>query len=82
MVTTVTTERVWNDLHDQLLRFVRSRVRDEASAEDIVQDAFLKIHARIGALRDGDRLESWVWQQTSSRPTGSYRLSMITPSHS
>jgi RNA polymerase sigma-70 factor, ECF subfamily len=49
-------------LHDRLLGFIRARVGDEAAAEDILQDAFLKIHARIGTLRDEERLESWVWQ--------------------
>ena len=58
----LTTERVWNDLHDRLLRFIRARVADEASAEDILQEVFLKIHARIGSLRDEERLESWVFQ--------------------
>lgn len=57
-----TTERLWHDLHGRLLRFIRARVRDEASAEDILQEVFLKIHARIGTLRDEERLESWVYQ--------------------
>jgi RNA polymerase sigma-70 factor (ECF subfamily) len=58
----VTTERVWHDLHDRLLRFIRARIADEASAEDVLQEVFLKIHARIGTLRDEERLESWVFQ--------------------
>lgn len=58
----LTTERVWYDLHGRLLRFIRSRVADEASAEDVLQEVFLKIHARIGSLRDEERLESWVFQ--------------------
>src|SRR5688572_22870704 len=58
----LTTERVWHDLHERLLRFIRARVADEASAEDILQEVFLKIHARIGSLRDEERLESWVFQ--------------------
>lgn len=62
VATTITTEQVWHDLHDRLLRFIRSRVGDEASAEDILQEVFLKIHARIGTLRDEERLESWVFQ--------------------
>ena len=57
-----TTEQVWLELHERLLRFIRGRVGDEGLAEDILQDVFLKIHTRIDTLRDEDRLESWVWQ--------------------
>jgi RNA polymerase sigma-70 factor (ECF subfamily) len=62
MGTVLTAERVWHELHDRLLRFIRTSVGDQASAEDILQDVFLKIHMRIGALRDEERLESWVFQ--------------------
>lgn len=68
-----TTERVWHDLHDRLLRFIRRRIRDEASAEDILQDVFLRIHARIATLEDEDRLESWVWQIVRHAITDHYR---------
>lgn len=57
-----TTEQIWHNLHDRLLRTIRRHVADEGSAEDILQDVFLKIHLRIGTLRDEDRLESWVYQ--------------------
>jgi len=57
-----TTEQLWHGLHDRLLRTIRRNVADEAAAEDILQDVFLKIHTRIGTLRDEERLESWVFQ--------------------
>lgn len=57
-----TTEEIWHGLHDRLLRTIRRHVADEASAEDILQDVFLKIHTRIGTLRDEERLASWVYQ--------------------
>jgi RNA polymerase sigma-70 factor (ECF subfamily) len=60
MVATV--EWVWAELHERLLRFVRRRVADEQSAEDIVQEVFLKIHARLGSLQDETKLHSWVYQ--------------------
>jgi RNA polymerase sigma-70 factor, ECF subfamily len=57
-----TTEDIWHGLHDRLLRTIRRHVADAASAEDILQDVFLKIHLRIGTLRDEQRLEGWVYQ--------------------
>lgn len=71
MVTT--TEDLWETLHDRLLRFIRARVSDETSAEDILQDVFLKIHARIDTLRDQDRLQSWVWQIVRNALSDHYR---------
>jgi RNA polymerase sigma-70 factor, ECF subfamily len=58
----LSTERAWNALHDPLRLFIRKRVPDENSAEDLLQDVFLKIHTHIGALRDEEKLESWVYQ--------------------
>lgn len=71
MVTT--TEDLWETLHDRLLRFIRARVSDETSAEDILQDVFLKIHARIDTLRDQDRLQSWIWQIVRNALSDHYR---------
>jgi RNA polymerase sigma-70 factor (ECF subfamily) len=52
-----TTEELWHGLHDRLLRSIRRHVADTATAEDILQDVFLKIHLRIGTLRDEERVE-------------------------
>ncbi|MDP9359645.1 MAG: RNA polymerase sigma factor SigZ [Chloroflexota bacterium] len=64
MAAAATVEAVWHALHDRLLRFIRARVEDDAAAEDILQEVFLRIHARIGSLRDEARLDGWVWQIT------------------
>jgi DNA-directed RNA polymerase specialized sigma24 family protein len=39
-----TTEQVWQAFHTPLQQFIRRRVSDEATAEDLLQDVFLKIH--------------------------------------
>lgn len=57
-----TTEQLWHVLHDRLLRTIRRHVADAAGAEDILQEVFLKIHLRIGTLRDEERVERWVYQ--------------------
>jgi RNA polymerase sigma-70 factor (ECF subfamily) len=57
-----TSEEIWGAFHARLLRFIRSHVADEASAEDILQDVFLKIHTRLDTLTDEGKLTSWVYQ--------------------
>ncbi|HEX5506758.1 MAG TPA: RNA polymerase sigma factor SigZ [Thermomicrobiales bacterium] len=71
MVATV--EGVWEELHERLARFVRRRVDDEQSAEDIVQDVFLKIHARLATLEDETRLHAWVYQIARNAIADHYR---------
>ena len=44
------------------LRGVPEPMRDHATAEDILQDVFVKIHRKLPSLRANDRLEAWVWR--------------------
>ena len=46
---------------------------DPHSAEDILQDVFLKIHAHIDTLRAPDRLTSWIYQITRNTIVDYYR---------
>ena len=68
-----TTERVWDAFHAPLQQFIRRRVSDEATAEDVLQDVFLKIHQHVEALKDVKKLESWIYQITRHAIIDSYR---------
>src|SRR5437773_11434048 len=57
-----TVESIWNEVASQLRSFIRSRVRNHATAEDILQDVFLKIHRKLPTIRASERLEAWVWR--------------------
>lgn len=67
------TERAWAALHEPLLAFFRTRVRDEAAAEDLLQEVFLRIHTHAGALRAEEKLESWIYQIARHRLIDYYR---------
>ena len=56
------TETLWRDMNTTLKRFIARRVTDENTTEDILQDVFLRIHARADTLRDSTKLESWIFQ--------------------
>ena len=58
------TEQAWEAFHAPLHQFIRRRVTDEATAEDLLQEVFLKIHEHGEQLRDVRRLESWIYQIT------------------
>ncbi len=70
---TVTTEQVWESFSAPLRKFIRKRVPDDESAEDILQDVFLKIHIHIADLRQREKLQSWVYQVTRNAIADYYR---------
>ncbi len=74
----MTTEHVWEAFHTPLQQFIRRRVSDEATAEDVLQDVFLKIHQRVETLRDVKKLESWIYQITRNTIIDTYRSSRPT----
>ena len=68
-----TVEGLWAELHGRLTRFVRRQVADEQSAEDLVQEIFLRVHARLDTLEDGARLHAWVYQIARNAIVDHYR---------
>ncbi len=68
-----TTEQAWEAFHAPLHQFIRRRVADEATAEDLLQDVFLKIHQHGSSLKDARRLESWIYQITRNLIIDYYR---------
>ncbi len=57
-----TTENIWNEFHNELFLFIKKRVKDTDTANDILQDIFIKIHLKLNTLTDQDKLTSWIYQ--------------------
>src|SRR5689334_15951269 len=72
---TATVEGIWNEVASQLRSFIRSRVRNHAAAEDILQEVFLRIHQKLPTVRDTERLEAWVWRITRNAIADHFRKS-------
>ncbi|MCI0400280.1 MAG: RNA polymerase sigma factor SigZ [Gammaproteobacteria bacterium] len=64
----------WQAHRDALYRFVLQRVRDEAAAEDIVQEVFVKAYTRQGTLKEPSKLRPWLYQITRNAIIDYYRL--------
>jgi RNA polymerase sigma-70 factor (ECF subfamily) len=58
---TATVENIWKEFAAKLGQFIRARVTDPATAEDILQDVFVKIQKRLGQLQDPAKLEGWIY---------------------
>ena len=68
-----TLEAIWTGFAGRLKQFIRARVSDDASADDILQDVFLKIHSRLGTLEDPAKLEGWIYLITRNAIIDFYR---------
>lgn len=55
-------EPIWKEYHNKLHGFILGRVNDVSTADDILQDVFLRIHSRIDTLREDSKLQSWIYQ--------------------
>jgi len=58
------TEELWLQLGKKLTAFILSKVHDEAIADDILQEVFIKIHSKIDTLKDESKIQSWIYQIT------------------
>ncbi len=66
-------EYLWKDFESRLRTFIYSKVPDKAVTEDILQDVFIKIHLKIGTLKDESKLKPWLYQITRNMITDYYR---------
>jgi RNA polymerase sigma-70 factor, ECF subfamily len=77
---TPTVENIWETFASQLRNFIRSRVRDHALAEDVLQEVFIKIHRKLSTLRAGEKVEAWVWRITRNAISDHFRRAHPTES--
>jgi hypothetical protein len=74
------TQQIWGNFSGQLRQFIRGRVADDQLTDDLLQDVFVKIHARTDTLQDSAKIRGWIYPaiplpypQTSCRASGSAR---------
>jgi RNA polymerase sigma-70 factor, ECF subfamily len=66
-------ESLWREHRDRLYRFVRGRVDDAATAEDIVHDVLVRAWTHRDSLRNDGRFEQWLYQITRNAVIDHYR---------
>lgn len=69
----LSTEQVWKDFRSQVRRFLLHRVRDEALADDLLQETFIRIHRGLGSVRDPSRIMPWLSSVARNVVTDHYR---------
>ncbi len=56
----------WEESKTPLQSFIRNRVANEADAEDILQEVFLKLISHIDKLMDNQKIYAWIYQITKN----------------
>ena len=77
-MTGVSTNIIYDKFATSLKNFILSKVKDRDTANDILQDTFLKIHSGIDGLKDRTKLQSWVYQIARNTITDHFRTSKHT----
>ncbi len=57
-------EQIWQEYYTALHRFIQNRVGDVATADDILQEVFVKIYSKIDTLKENTKIQSWIYQIT------------------
>lgn len=70
---TVGVNRIWEELSVPLKSFIKKRIANEADADDILQEVFMKIHNNINDLSDDHKIHAWVYRTTRNAITDHYR---------
>lgn len=66
-------EQIWTEFHQQLLRFIITKVRDTSIAEDILQEVFIQVISKIDNLKDQAKLSPWLYQICRNKIIDYYR---------
>ena len=54
----------WDKLYTELVDFVQGKIKDRATAEDIVQEVFIKVHTKSSQLKETEKISAWIFQIT------------------
>ena len=55
------TKKVWDLYANDVKHFILTKVKDEALADDLLQETFIKVHTKLDTLKDADKLKPWVF---------------------
>jgi RNA polymerase sigma-70 factor (ECF subfamily) len=66
-------ELLWDQYCCRLLAFIRRRVANDADAEDILQEVFIRVHRSLCCSSEWNKPESWIYRVTRNLIIDYYR---------
>lgn len=73
----IDTAKIWEEFRKPLQKFITRRVKNEAEAEDILQNVFYKIHSKNVQLADETKLQAWLYKITRNEIINFFRSRQI-----
>ncbi len=64
---------IWDDLSNELFKYINSKVSNVHDAEDILQIVFIKVYNNRNTLTDDIKLRSWIYSITKNSIIDYYR---------
>src|SRR5688500_10081899 len=61
-MSTVEFDSAITEVASKLRGFIRKRVPDDATADDLTQETLMKVYRSRATLRESDRLEAWLYR--------------------
>ena len=65
--------KIYKEFHQQLLGYVKSKIRSKEDAEDILQNVFIRISGNVDRLTDEFKLKNWMFTITRNAIIDYYR---------
>jgi RNA polymerase sigma-70 factor (ECF subfamily) len=72
---------VHDQFYERVRKFILASVRDESAADDLVQEAFMKIQENLDSVRDVAKISSWVFRIAHNLCQDHFRTRKKLPSH-
>jgi RNA polymerase sigma-70 factor (ECF subfamily) len=71
--TKAAVEEIWSESSTRLGQFIRARVADPATAQDILHDVFLKFQSRLNEFHDPAKVQGWLFLVARNAVIDHYR---------
>ena len=75
------TYAIYDQFYQRVKRFILSYVKDEWTAEDLTQEAFIRIQKNLDGVRDASRLSSWIFRIAFNLCQDHFRSRKVLSSH-
>ena len=67
------SEQIWGQFHSNLERYILSQVKDQYTAQDILQEVFLKVQGKLPQLREESKVAPWLFRIAKNTVLDHYR---------
>jgi len=75
----INTEIIWNNCSNNIKSFIRHQISDSSLADDILQEVFIKIHEKIGTLKDDAKISPWIYTIARNTIIDYFRKNKLKP---